>query len=214
MKLNSETAVLEATRLALSAMALEESVRLQMEAHGLTPPRRQKGITLLDIALGCQKNQVTIYDAQWSLSQQLNAQMDAQEVQFKEHVRVVRSAFRKQPEVEHSLKIKRFAERGWPIVRQAAYFYAHVLEQELNLQPYGISKKELEQAAASVNALLAMKEERTRKKGLAESCTQQKKAAFRELRQWVSEFRITARMAYRDNPQMLEMFGILVPTGV
>lgn len=214
MKLNTDHKVLEAAQLALSTVALEESVRLAMENYGLSPERKQKGQSLIDKALACQRKQQTLYDAQWSLSQQLNAQLGAMEAQFKEHAWVARSAFRKQPDILHALKIKRFADHGWPIVRQATYFYARIAEMELNFQPFGISRKELEQATAWVKEVVRMKEERTRRKGMAESCTQEKKAAFKALRLWVMEFRAIARLTFRDNPQMLEMFGILVPSGV
>ncbi|MEK6481615.1 hypothetical protein WJR50_28990 [Catalinimonas sp. 4WD22] len=213
MKLNAEHRVLEAAQLALSSMK-EERVKLQMEAYGLSPERKQKGQSLIDKVLECQKKHKALYDAQWSLSQQLNAQLGMLEVQFKEHAWVARTAFRKQPEVLHALKIKRFADHGWAIVRQAAYFYARIAEMELNFQPFGISKKELEQATASVDQAMRMKEERIRRKGMAESCTEEKNAAFKALRLWVMEFRAIARLTFRDNPQMLEMFGILVPSGV
>ncbi|WPP49396.1 hypothetical protein [Catalinimonas niigatensis] len=214
MKLNADYKVLEAARLALSTIALEESVRLQMEVYGLSPERIQKGQSLVAKALDCQRKQAVLYDAQWSLSQQLNAQLGALEAQFKEHAWVARSAFRKQPDVLHVLKIRRFANHGWPSIRQAAYFYARVEELELNFQPFGISKKELEQASASIMQAMGMKEERMRKKGMAENCTQEKKADFKALRQWVLDFRAISRLTFKDNPQMLEMFGILVPSGV
>ncbi|WPP49252.1 hypothetical protein [Catalinimonas niigatensis] len=209
MNSKSDSSMLEAAELAVSAMQ-QESVRLMMEAYGLTPERKQQGESLISKAKGCQKNQAALYDDQWSLSQQLKAQMDAVQAQFKEHGMVCRTALRRDPALLHSLKVNRFAKEGWPCIRQAAYFYTRVLEQQLNLQPYGVSKKEVEQVSAAVSQLLSMKEERTLKKGRAESCTQQKNAAFKALRQWVSDFRTTARMAYRDDQQMLEAFGILV----
>lgn len=210
MNLKSESSVLDAAQLALSGTVREESVRLQMEPYGLTPAFQQQGNTLIEKAKGCQSRQVSLYDEQWSLSQQLNAELDAVHGLFKEHAKVTRMALRKEPDLLHSLKIERFVKQAWPLVRQAEYFYGRVLAQELNLQPYGISKKEVEQASAAVSRLLELKETRTHKKGLAENCTQEKNAAFKELRDWVSRFRAIARLAFKDNPQMLEMFGIQV----
>ena len=210
MRLDTESKIMEAAKLAVSAMERQESVRLQMEIYGFTPEFRQKGSSLMNKAKGCQAMQKGLYDTQWSLSQQLNAELDAVHSQFKEHAKVARIAFRKDAGLLHTLKIDRFAKQAWPLVRQAEYFYARVLEQELNLQPYGVSKKEVEQAQASVARLLEMKENRTHTKGLAENCTQEKNAAFKELRQWVTAFRMMARLAFKDNPQMLEVFGMPV----
>lgn len=210
MNLKSESSVLEAAQLAVSATEREESVRLQMETYGLTPAFRQKGSSLIDKARSCQASQVSLYNEQWSLSQQLNAELDAVHTQFKEHTKVIRIAYRKDAGLLHSLKIDRFAKQAWPLVRQAEYFYTRVLEQELNLQPFGVSRKELEQAQALVAKLLDMKETRTRKKGMAENCTQEKNAAFKELRSWIAKFRMIARLAFKDHPQMLEIFGMPV----
>ncbi|MDF9799020.1 hypothetical protein OKW21_004283 [Catalinimonas alkaloidigena] len=210
MNLKSESSVLEAAQLALSATVREENVRLHMEPFGLTAALQQQGNELLEKAKSCQSRQTILYDEQWSISQQLNAELDATHSLFKEHAKVSRMAFRKEPDLLHSLKIERFVKQAWPLVRQAEYFYERVLEQELNLQPYGISKKEIEQAKAAVRRLLELKETRMHKKGLAENCTQEKNAAFKELRDWVSRFRAIARLAFKGNPQMLEIFGIQV----
>lgn len=214
MRLDTESKIMEAAQLAMSGTGRQESVGLQMEVYGFTPEFKQKGISLIDKAKSCQIMQTGLYDEQWSLSQQLNAELDAVHTQFKEHVKVARIAFRKDDGLLHSLKIDRFVKQAWPLVRQAEYFYTRVLEQELNLQPYGVSKKELEQAQASVARLLEMKENRTHKKGLAENCTQEKNAAFKELRKWVTAFRMMARLAFKDHPQMMEVFGMPVHTGV
>ncbi len=210
MKLDTELKIMEAVQLALSGTQQEVGVGLQMEVFGLTPVFRQKGNDLMNKVKDCQDRHTNLYNEQWSLSQQLNAELDATHTQFKEHAKVARTAFRKEPDVLHALRIELFVKQAWPLVQQADYFYTQVLKQELNLQPYGVSKKELEQSSTSVRQLLEMKEARMRKKALAESCTQEKNAAFKELRDWVSDFRAMARLAFKDNPQMLEMFGIRV----
>ncbi|WPP48657.1 hypothetical protein [Catalinimonas niigatensis] len=210
MKLDTELKIMEAALLALSGTQQEVGVGVQMEGFGLTPIFRQKGNDLVNKVKDCQSRHTNLYNEQWSLSQQLNAELDATHTQFKEHAKVARTAFRKEPEVLHALKIELFVKQAWPLVRQADYFYTQVLKQELNLQPFGVSKKEVEQASASVTKLLEMKEARMRKKALAENCTQEKNAAYKELRGWVSDFRTMARLAFKNNPQMLEMFGIQV----
>ena len=55
-----------------------------------------------------------------------------------------------------------------------------------------------------------MKADRAHRKGVAEDSTQEKRRAFEALRTWIIDFRRTARLAFRENPQLLGVFGIKV----
>lgn len=76
--------------------------------------------------------------------------------------------------------------------------------------PFGFTVEELQQAKASVEALLALRDDRMLKKGEAENCTVSKNDAAKQLRSWVREFHAAARLALKDQPQKLEAFGIRV----
>ncbi|MEQ9440224.1 MAG: hypothetical protein RIG62_14315 [Cyclobacteriaceae bacterium] len=210
MKLDSEISILEAAQLVIYSMEQEETIRQQMEAYGFTPNRMQQGKGLLTKSRHCQKEQSERYNAQWELTQQLQAEMDMIIPLFKEHAKVTKVAFRSEPNTVHSLKIDRLERKGWPAVRQAEHFYAKLLELDLNLEHYGISKKEIQQNRTAIKALQTMKEERMRIKALAENCTQTKQESLQRLRSWVIEFRSMARIAFKQTPQMLEAFGIPV----
>ncbi|WKN33857.1 hypothetical protein PZB74_11030 [Porifericola rhodea] len=212
MRLNKDSNILEAADLVLSGMSREESLRQQLAAYGISEEKRQVLSSLYEEARTRLSAQQKCYDEQWSLSQQLKAQMEATQSRFKEHARVVRAAYRNEVDTLHLLKINRFERDGWPCINQAAYFYSRVQEQDINLQPYGVSRKELEQSRSAVKTLLGMKKDRSWQKAKAEHCTQEKNAAMKALREWLVEFRTIARLACKHNPQMLEMFGIRVLT--
>jgi len=57
-------------------------------------------------------------------------------------------------------------------------------------------------------------EDRLTKKGMAENSTEAKKKAVKVLKIWVQEFRSVARIAFKDTPQILEIFGIKVSSKV
>lgn len=210
MKLNSNINILEAAHLAIYNTEREVSIRQQMEAYGFTPARMQTGKSLLTKVKNCQDEQTDRYDKNWDVAQQVNTQLASLQRQFKEHAQVVRVALRSEPTQLHKLRIERFAKNDWEVIRQADYFYTRLQRLGISLEAYGIGNKELQQARTAVKALLTLKEERSRLKGMAENSTQLKNEALRELREWLVEFRAVARIAFKNNPQILEAFGIMV----
>lgn len=210
MRLDSEIKTLDAAQLAISNTENDADIRQRMEAYGIQAEALKRGKTLLANAKKCIKKKDDCYDRQWELSQQINVQLEAVQSQAREYIQVARTAFRHEPATLHTLRVETLARAGWPCVRQAAYFYHKLQERKLSLQAYGVSDKAIQQATADTNELLVLRQGRIRQKGLAESCTQEKKQAFRELRAWVTEFRGIARIAFKDNPQLLEAFGMLV----
>ena len=206
--------VLETAQLAVNITEQEAPIRQKMEKYGFIPARMKEGKNLITRAIAAQRKKDSGYDSQLELAQQINAQLEAVQAQFKEHLRVARTAYRNDSTAQQILRIERIASRGWPCVRQAAYFYHKLQERKLSLQPFGVTAKEIQQATTDTTQLLVMRQERIRQKGLAENCTQEKNEAFRQLKKWVSEFRAVARIAFKDNPQMLEAFGGLVRSAV
>ena len=214
MKLDKDERILEAAQLAVSYIENDASLRQKMEAFGFTPERLEVGKELLSVAVRNQQQKDVCYNIQWELRHQISEQLEAVQDQFDEHLRVARIALRKQPTVLNTLRIERIEPKGWPRVRQAAYFYQQMQKQKLSLQGYTVSPKELQRAAAETHGLLSLRQERIRQKGLAESSTEAKNRAFEALRQWVRECRNIARIALKDSPQLMEGFGVLVRSGV
>ena len=214
MKPLTDQKLIDAVQLAVTATEQEAFIREKMEQYGFTSTRMKEGKSLLIQAMAAQRKKDTCYDTRWEMTQQINTELEAVQAQFKEHLGVARTAYRNEPATQHMLRIERIAQAGWPCVRQAAYFYHKLQERKLSLAAFGISPKEIQQATTDTTQLLVLRQARIRQKGLAESCTQEKKDAFRQLKKWLSEFRAIARVAFKENPQMLETFGMLVRSTV
>ena len=200
----------EAALLAITNTENNVARQQQLATFGFGPARFNTGKALLKAFTDKQEEQSRCQNEQWSLSKQLNASLLAVNEQFREHVLVVQAAFRHDAELLHSLNIERFATRRWEGVRQTIRFYRQLKEQKVSLANYGVSDKELQQAYANATQLRQLKQLRADKKSHSEQCTQDKMQVQKELRQWVSDFRTTARMAFREQPQTLEAFGIQV----
>ncbi|MEM6843292.1 MAG: hypothetical protein AAF632_13775 [Bacteroidota bacterium] len=158
--------------------------------------------------------QIRWQNEQWAISQQMNIALSAVEDQFKLHVRIARVALRNKPEVLHSLKVDRLATRQWECIRQAEYFYGQLIQQNISLKAYEVNDKELQKAQADIDELLRLKEARIDRKSQAEHSTQEKQQAQEALRIWVKDFHTIARMAFREQLQSLEAYGIQVQAKV
>ena len=214
MNLRTDVEVMEGARLAIFNTEKNEDRQKRLAVYGLTPKRLQEGKALLNNAQMLQDAKVNYYDDRWAIARQLDADRQTAHAMFKEHVGVARTAFRNDPVVLHNLHIQRIATKTWEWPRQALYFYTKVEEHAAQLEPFGINQEVIAQAQASVQALIELKEDRMDRKGMAQHSTQEKRKAFKALREWMLEFRSLARIAFKDNPQMLEVFGISVSSKV
>ena len=97
-----------------------------------------------------------------------------------------------------------------PTVRK---FYAGLSENpELinKLSVYKITEAEISEGLELVNEVAVAYALYTDLKGESQMTTELKNASFKELNQWMRNFYAIARIAFRDQPQQLESFGIVV----
>ena len=214
MDLYKQHDLVEAASLAINNTQNNPARQQRLEAFGFGAARIHTGQTLLQGFTQKQAAQIQRQDEQWALSQQIKAGLQAVHQQFKQHVRIVQVAFREDAVLLHSLKVDRLAIRRWECVRQAIYFYEQLQRQEVTLGAYGVSAEEMQQVRAAANELLQLKQARADKKGMSGHSTQEKQRAQEALRSWVKDFRTIARMAFRDQPQTLEAYGIKVSATV
>lgn len=214
MRLDTEKRTLEAARFAVNNTEAEEHLRQQMETFGFSSARMKRGKTLLTKAQDSVREQDHCHHTQWVLGQQIKAQSEAVQSQVRDHITMARAAYRNDAALLRLLRIETIARPGWPLVWQAEYFYEKLREQKLSLAAFGISDQAVQQAGREASQLLTLREKRARQKAETEQSTQAKRAALRELRAWVVEFRATARLAFREQPQWLEAFGITVRSAV
>lgn len=199
----------------MSIFNTKEDAMLQdrMKLYGFSPERIQEGETLLVNARQLHTQKDELYFEWLNLSGQVEKDRETALVTFVDHVQVARIAFRKKPEILRQLKINRInRSKLWEWTAQAARFYTLIGEHTATMKKFGITAEELQQAQAGIEALLALKDLRMKKKAEAESATQKRNVALDALNTWLVEFRAVARLALKDTPQLLEAFGMKVPS--
>lgn len=212
MKSSSISQLFEAVQVAVYNLLENKDLQNKMNGYGLTPKRVQEGNTLLENARLLHSTQSDHYDHARRMSLQIEQDSSTVLDIFKGHVTIARSAFRKEPHVLQELHIKRIATGRWALTQQAIAFYTKAPQYMDKLVQFGATPESFDQNQAAAEALLALKAQRLKKKGDAENSTQQKLQSIKALRAWYGEFRKLARIAFQDTPQVLETFGMVVPS--
>ena len=210
MNLYNYEGLTEAAQLIIDILQDDAQTKQQLEIVGFGKAHLQAGKDYLQAVNGHLATREQLEQERWSLSKQMNAGLLAVRDQLSGHRKAAFFALRKNPELLHALRIDKIERSTWAWVKQAIYFYQQLQRHKVSLEAQGISQKEVQDALKTATLLLRQKKDRTQKKGLAQQNTQEVRQAITELRAWVIEFRANARLAYRQQPQMLEMFGIQV----
>ena len=214
MNLNKLDDLLEVGRATVNNATNEPGVMARLTQYGMSNAYFMTGKHLLQVLEHYQGRRLSLQNERWALSQQINAGLKAVRDQLREHSRIARFALNDNPERLHSLQVDTISTRTWDCVAQATFFYQRLQQQNITLEKFGLSKKEIQQSLDAITALLQQKQQRTHRKGQAEHGTQQIQQAQAALRDWLVEFRGIARVAYRQQPQRLESFGMPVRSSV
>ena len=214
MKIQSQAQILEAAQLITANVRKDAALQKQLAAHGFSPKRMQEGNGLINAAEMHQQTQIDHYDQKWAIGRQLSTDIKTVCTTFRDHARVVKTAFRHDPITLQTLKVKAISTNQWKCLKEAIYFYGQLNNHVTTVAAYGLTAEVIAQSRAAAEAVLAMKSDRAHSKGMAEDSTQSKQKAFQALRAWIMDFRRTARLAFHDNPQLLEVFGIPVSSRV
>lgn len=213
MNLYKTDELLRAAELAIEGVLTNPSASTQLEVYGLSSAQLQTGKLRWQTLAHLHEVHTQLRSERYAISQQINASLQAVSEQFRAHVSVARTAFHANPALFDALGVSPLATRRWECVRQAAHFYQQLHIRDVSLEAYGISTVALVHAREQVAQLLALKEERVKKKTSVDQHAQEVRGAKLALRTWMVDFRLVARVALRSHPQMLELFGVQTVTG-
>lgn len=135
---------------------------------------------------------------------------------YMRHVKLARIALSKDRGAYETLQLsgdRKQTISGW--IQQAKAFYTNALASEdylAKLAKLNISKATLEAGDAAVKDVEAKRNKQFKEKGEAQNATVIKDESLEELSAWVSRYTEIARIALADNPQYLEMLGIIDPS--
>lgn len=186
-------------------------IQQQLVDWGYAAQKIAQGETLLQDVQLAQQAQKDSYYHKLDCNRQWKIEWATLQRQYSEHRSVAKTAFRNEPETLMRLRVDRaVARRNADLLDQATDFYTVITGKSKEMQKYGIKPDELTQTQAIITSLSALQAQRLQCKGNAESATQKRNEALKKLRVWQREFTRVARMALKDDPQLLEVLGIVV----
>lgn len=207
-------------RLTVAQVAIDNALgdatlQQYLAAYGYDTERMQAGKQLYERALSLCHRQQAAYGEQYAATDALNAaRAEANDV-YMRHLRVARIAFKEDDDAQQQLALAGRRERalaGWIV--QVRQFYTNALGDEevrAALGQFGITSDALEAGLALVDGVAAAKARQQRRKGDALDATEARNEALRALDEWMRDFTAIARVALEEEPQLLEMLGIVVP---
>lgn len=186
-------------------------IRQALTTFGYPLKNIDQGNLLLEQFLLLHRTMQDQYGAKLNATDTVRNEWQQLKATYGEHLTLARLAFKNDRGIQQALGI----DRKQP-TRRAAYterltrFYNNVLPHHKALQAYGTTKAELEQAQAMIEAFVQAQQQQAQRRGEAQSATQQRNAALKELQKWVRGYRAIVRVVLQDQPQLLEVLGILV----
>ncbi len=201
-------------RTLISNASRHPKVKPEMEKFGYTDPRMQEAQSLLDQFILWQNEKENCYSQGSALKQKLKQDVKSLKVLYTGHLTIARFAFREDAYMEAHLQLKGTRKSDWAgWTSQVLSFYSRVEAEGLAaMKKHGAKAEELSQGKAMAEALADVYQQKKSNAGDAQSATQKRNAAFKALTRWVSDYKKIARVALQNDPQIMEVLGIVVPS--
>lgn len=153
---------------------------------------------------------------QQAATKELNEAIDAANKAYMPHLKVARIVFRNDTSRWVKLALggeRKKSQSGW--LGQTKLFYTNLLadaDAMSKMAEYGQTNEKLETASSLVLAVENTLANRKKEMGEAQNATKARDKAVDELQEWYSDYIEIARLALADQPQYLEMLGIISPS--
>jgi len=170
-----------------------------------------KGKALCQDAFGIQNAYKAKYGKQRQSTDHLHTARSEAYNQYMEHLQLARMVVPRDRDRYLLLQLKGPRNRtftGW--LSQARAFYQNIDLVAADLERRGVTREELEQAGASVEAVAAARVQQNACKSKAQQSKEERDAVLEALHVWMTDFLRAARYAFAKNPQQLEALGLVV----
>jgi hypothetical protein len=205
--------LLQATLLAANT-AKHPKVKKQMELFGYPAARMQQLHDLIAQAEAFKDDKKEFYSQKGKMAKQMAAEVKALKAMYKEHLTIARFAFRNDPYLQGQLELKGGRKSDWAgWLGQVGDFYTKAETLALPaLKKQGVTAEEIARGNAMAQALTAAYEDKKSTKGNAQSSTKKRDEVLKAIDVWIRNFKKVAQVALQDDPQLLEVLGMVVPS--
>lgn len=188
-------------------------VNTRIKEYGYHAQRMEEGRVLLEQLNNLQMKQEDCYSNGKELKKQLDKDLEAIKQLYLAHLEIARFAFRHDTLQQVRLELQGSRKRGQSkMTHQIRKFYIRLEPVMRQMKQHGAKPEEVAQAKAMIDAIAAVRAERKQCQGNAQAATQARNQAKKDLQKWLADFKKVARIALKEEQQLLEVFGITVPS--
>ena len=213
MKKTTITAEMAMARMAIDNALQHEIIRKRLATYNYDRKQLMVGKALSEEVFLLHSVQQDKYGQQYEQSDAVKAQFTEVQDRYRQHVKRARLAFEDNRGIRQQLQLN--GKRKTDTLGQLDQIYAFYSKVEgflAGITQYNVTAEELAQTKAMVEALYAGRQQQLQNQGEAQDATQKRDEKRRQLKTWMAQFRKAARLALHDEPQLLEVLGIKVPS--
>jgi hypothetical protein len=197
----------EATVLLTNAQE-HADIAAALDVYGYDAATLAEGQALLDTARGLYDAQIREYGEQHAATQAFVDASEAADKVYGDHRRLSKLAFKNDAQRQTDLHLDEHKPRAFSSwYQQARHFYTALLadsEAQTALARFNVTADDLSAAQAQVEGVASLNNAQEQEKGEAQAATQERDAAIEALDDWLADFRVVARIALEDDPQLME----------
>ncbi|MDA3821068.1 MAG: hypothetical protein PF450_00445 [Bacteroidales bacterium] len=200
---------LEKSRIALDKAETNPRIARAMKKHGYGPEVLKEGKDLLESTREIYDENLQIQDEQSLARSTFSKHKKEMDSEFREHREKAKHLFHKDVDVVDKLGLK--GKYPTIYVKWRDYmraFYSVIVESSEIQQRFkrlNFTKDDAEAGLDNVHKLDHLRAKWINEKGISQNSTQQKNKAFAELNEWMSVFYGVAKMALKNEPELLEI---------
>jgi hypothetical protein len=190
----------------------QAAIAAALDAFGYDAAALQEGQALLDTARGLYDTQIREYGEQHAATQAFETACSQADKAYAAHRNLAKIAFKSDAQRQTDLHLSDRKPKAYtPWYEQARHFYTAVLADtaaQTQLAKYKVTLESLQAVQAQVEQTMTLKTTQEKEKGEAQDATKQRDAAIAALEAWLADFKVVARIALQDTPQLLEALNL------
>ena len=187
-------------------------IKALLANYGYDDAKLAAGLTLFTTATTLHENQLKEYGDQYSATQSFKRAVTAARETYMEHVKIARVAMKGSPAGGAKLGLSGSRASDFSgLAIQVDVFYVNALadpEVLAALAKFGITEDKLTASHAAFADTRAKYIKQKNETGEAQKSTQKRDEAVDELSNWISDFMVIARIALKNQPEMLAALGV------
>lgn len=216
MKTNTLESKILSADVAISAAKEYPEINTAVAEYNYDAPRLDEGKALQKEANTLHKKQIKEYGDQFQATNDLDSIKSKANKMYMKHLKVARITMEDNVAFRKSLMLtgrRKHTYTGW--LEQASTFYDNGLDSPealVALMEYNITEDKMKAGQALVNQTGIALKKQLKEVGEAQRATETRDKAFDLMEDWMAKFIAIARIALEDDPQLLEIMGIIEPS--